>query len=65
MKKKEEMFYFLNGWSEVSGADEMSDGAWQAVIMEGVEAFNEEEGTDFDPHEGWLAWVSWEDNPQG
>lgn len=59
MTKKEKMFHFLNGWSEASGADDMPDGAWQCVMMEGVEAYNEEEGTNYDPHEAWLEWCQW------
>jgi len=49
--------YFMDGWQEASGADEMSDGAWQAVMEEGVAAHNEEEGTNFDTHEGWMYWI--------
>ena len=52
------LFGFLDGWCEASGADDMPDGAWQTVMMEGVEAFNEEENENVDPHDGWLAWAN-------
>lgn len=53
-QKEKDLFHFLTGWVEASG---YTLGAWQAVIMEGVEAFNEEEGTKFDPHEGFMIYV--------
>lgn len=52
-----EFCWFMDGWQEASGADEMPDGAWQCVMMEGVEAYNEDEKTNIDPHEGWLYWI--------
>ena len=56
--------WWLDGWQEASGADEMSDGAWQAVMMSGVEAYNEENDTNIDPHEGWLYWIQNRENDQ-
>jgi hypothetical protein len=52
-----ELCGFLDGWQEASGAEDMPDGAWQCVMMEGVEAYNTENNTKFDPHEGWLYWI--------
>ena len=52
-----EFCWWMDGWQEASGAEDMPDGAWQAVMMSGVEAYNESEGTNIDPHEGWLYWV--------
>ena len=52
-----ELCWYLDGWQEASGADEMSDGAWQCVMMEGVDAYNKENNTKIDPHEGWLYWI--------
>ena len=49
--------YFLDGWEGASGADEMSDGAWQCVMMEGVESYNKVNNTKIDPHEGWVYWI--------
>jgi hypothetical protein len=60
-KKKKQMdkpfCWWMDGWQEASGADEMSDGAWGAVMQEGVRAYNEDNKTNFDEHEGWLYWI--------
>lgn len=38
--------------------DEAPDGAWQAMIEDGVRQYNEEYGTNYDPFETWLAYVN-------
>ena len=59
MKKnlRKELCDFLDGWMDISGADDMPDGAWQAMCEEGVEAFNQEYGTHIDTNDGFHAWV--------
>jgi hypothetical protein len=44
---------FLEAWDN----DELPDGAWWAMLMEGVEAYNDEYDGDIDPHDGVLAYV--------
>lgn len=36
---------------------DLSDGAWQAVLENAVTAFNEANGTDYDPFNTWLSYV--------
>jgi len=44
---------FLDGL--LSGLDDLSDGAWQAVCCDLIEASGEFKGKD--PHDVWLAWT--------
>ncbi|MFA7667328.1 MAG: hypothetical protein WCY32_14560 [Burkholderiaceae bacterium] len=47
------LFDFL----ETFDHDDLSNGAWQAVIEDGVKAYNKEFGTNVDPFEGFMAYV--------
>ena len=35
-----------------------SDGAWEAMLKDGVTNFNETYGTDIDQHDGFMAYIS-------
>lgn len=37
--------------------DDLPDGAWQAMIEDGVKDFNDEFGAFVDPYEGFMAYV--------
>ena len=52
---------WMDGYQDASGADEMPDGAWGAMMQEGVDLYNETEGTHIDSHEGWLYWIEHRD----
>lgn len=47
---------FLDGWM-MPMDDDLPDGAWQAMVQEGVAAYNETYGTHIDTFDGWMAWV--------
>ena len=56
--KEEELSEFavyMNGAME--GFDDLPDGAFFAVAQEMVEQYNEDMGTNLDPHEGMLQWI--------
>ena len=52
-EQKEALADYLDAFNN----DNLSDGAWQGVLMEGVEQFNEDMGLNIDPHEGFLIYV--------
>lgn len=37
--------------------DDLPDGAWQAMIEDGVKAYNEEFGARIDPFDGFMAYI--------
>ena len=45
---------FLEAWNN----DELPDGAWWAMLEEGVTAYNEVEGTRVDPNDGVHAYLA-------
>lgn len=47
------LFDFLDGWYD----DELPDGAWWAMLEEGVVAYNKETGQDIDPNDGVHAYL--------
>lgn len=56
-KTKTALCAFLDGWMD--DTDDMPDGAWQCVAMDGVDVFNKEYGHSIDPHDGWMLWVKY------
>ncbi len=53
MSVNKELYDFLEAYDD----DSLPDGAWQALLMEGVEQFNIAYNKDIDPHEGFMAYV--------
>lgn len=53
----DDLFYFLEGWADAAGIADISDGAAQCIMMEGVQAYDQENGTSHDPHDTWLEWI--------
>lgn len=49
------LMYFLTAHDDA----DQPDGAWQAIIENAVTFYNEENGTDFDPFDGWMAYNYW------
>ena len=47
------IYAFLEAFDD----DSLSDGAWMAMLQEGVRAWNEQNGTDLDEHDTWLEYV--------
>ncbi|WP_422444143.1 hypothetical protein [Endozoicomonas sp. ALB091] len=47
------LYEFLKAFDD----DTLSEGAHQAIIMEGVEAFNELHNTGYDAFDTWLAYI--------
>lgn len=47
----------LFDYLEAYDHDELADGAWQAVIEDGVKAYNQRFGTNVDPFDGFMAYV--------
>jgi len=45
MKKHEKVFYYMESWDDGN----LPDGAWWAMLEDGVKCFNEEHGTKYDP----------------
>ncbi len=41
-----------------SAFDDLPDGAWQACCENAVEHYNETHGTNIDPFDGWMHWVT-------
>ncbi|MBG89578.1 MAG: hypothetical protein CMO80_22145 [Verrucomicrobiales bacterium] len=37
--------------------DDAPDGAWQGILENAVDIFNESEGTDFDSYDMFIMWV--------
>ena len=54
-KKKKALFLFMEFYDDSSA----SDGAWQAMLKDSVEFFNEENGTDYDPFDSWQEYIQW------
>lgn len=50
---KKRLFEFMESFDD----DELPDGAWQGMLMNAVDHFNESEGTKYDPHEMWLQYT--------
>jgi len=46
----------LCSYLQVYDNDDLPDGAWQAMIEDGVDAFNEDYGTVYDRNEGFLIY---------
>jgi len=44
---------FLEAWDD----DTLPDGAWQALLEEGVDAYNQEHDANIDSYEGFMAYV--------
>ena len=42
-----ELYYFVDAMND----DDLPDGAWWAMLEEGVRNYNSEYGTNYDPHE--------------
>lgn len=55
MNYPEDLFYFM----QVHDDDEAPDGAWQAMLEDAVQFYNEEHGTDYDSLEAFLAYLKW------
>ena len=49
---KKNLYAFLTGFDD----DSLSFGAWQAMIQEGVKAWNEQNGCELDEHDTMLAY---------
>lgn len=47
----------LIGFLEAYDHDDLPDGAWQAMIEDGVKDFNEWQGASVDPFDGFMAYV--------
>lgn len=41
----------------IADDDDAPDGAWQQLIEDAVEQYNEEKGSDFDSFEAWLYYA--------
>lgn len=51
---KDTLFAFLQAFDD----DSLPDGAWQAMIEDGVTAWNEAEKANLDPFENFLEYVA-------
>lgn len=47
----------LIGFLEAFDHDDLPDGAWQAMIEDGVEAYNKEFGAHIAPFDGFMAYA--------
>lgn len=56
LKHRESLYNFISGWME--GMDDLPDGAWQAVIEEGVEEFSKHYLIDIDSNDGFHEYLS-------
>ncbi len=52
MEYPEELFEFMSTFDD----SDAPDGAWQAMLEDAVTQYNEQNNTDFDPFEAWLAY---------
>ena len=49
---------YLEAWDD----DDLSDAMWQAMIEEGVKFYNNDNGTNIDPFDGWLIYINEKEN---
>lgn len=47
----------LIGFLEAYDHDDLADGAWQAMIEDGVKDYNEWQGASVDPFDGFMAYI--------
>lgn len=55
---KQSLFYFMQAHDH----DDVSDGAWQAMLEDAVEMFNDQNNTAFDPHNMFHEYLQWRTN---
>lgn len=53
MSKKQECFAYMDAHNN----QDAPDGAWQAMLEDAVEMFNEDHGTNFDSHDMFIEWA--------
>jgi hypothetical protein len=51
-KQKKELFDYM----EMFDDPDAPDGAWAAMLMEAVDRFNDDQGTNYDSHSAWLEY---------
>jgi hypothetical protein len=59
---KEPLFHTMNAADGAAGDE--PDGAWQAILEDVVTFWNNEHGTDYDPHDTFHEWLNWNEERQ-
>ena len=54
-EQRESLFGFMSAFDD----EEAPDGAWQAMLEEGAQAWADENGEDIDTHDAFMAYVDW------
>jgi hypothetical protein len=56
--EKQKLFSYMQKFENKT----LSCGAWQQALEDSVEAFNEENGTDYDPLDMFLQYLNWKND---
>lgn len=52
---KQDLLYYM----QANDNDELSDGAWQAMLEDSVKAYNRNHKTNYDPFEMFMEYIQW------
>ena len=55
IKKEISLYPYMDAWND----DELSDGAWMAMLEEGVVSFNKENNTNYDFYDELGGYIEW------
>ena len=55
MSQSQEYYAFIHGYTE--WGEDLSDGVWMATLEEATEAFNKEEGTNYDIYDHLQGYI--------
>jgi len=54
-KVKNDLFHYM----QANDDSDLPQGAWQAMLEDAVEAYNNQHGTNFDPYDMFMEYIQW------